>query len=102
VIDTMKSFGLDGQVVQQLLDAVEITTNKQVIPDDPLPPARPSGIRVGTPAATTRGMDESDMQQIADWIVRAVAARNDAERLAVIRTEVMALCESLPVPGLNE
>lgn len=102
VIDTMKSFGLDGQVVQQLLDDVEITTNKQVIPDDPLPPARPSGIRVGTPAATTRGMDESDMQQIADWIVRAVAARNDAERLAVIRTEVMALCESLPVPGLNE
>lgn len=101
VIDTMQSFGLDGQIVQQLLDDVEITTNKQVIPDDPLPPARPSGIRVGTPAATTRGMDESNMQQIADWIVRAVAARDDAEQLSVIRAEVMELCESLPVPGLS-
>lgn len=101
VIDTMKSFGLDGQVVQQLLDDVEITTNKQVIPDDPLPPTKPSGIRVGTPAATTRGMDESNMRQIADWIVRAVADRDDAEQLAAIRAEVMALCENLPVPGLS-
>src|SRR5262249_36428586 len=56
VIDTVKSFGLDGKRSEEILDRVGITTNKQVVPDDPNPPLRPSGIRLGTPATTTRGM----------------------------------------------
>ncbi|MFX8949774.1 serine hydroxymethyltransferase, partial [Acinetobacter baumannii] len=57
VIDTVRSFGLDGRTAEQVLDRIGITTNKQVSPDDPRPPLRPSGIRLGTPACTTRGMD---------------------------------------------
>src|SRR4030095_949434 len=55
VLDTVASFGVDGREAERVLDAVSITTNKQVIPDDPNPPLRPSGVRLGTPAATTRG-----------------------------------------------
>jgi len=55
VINTVDSFGLDGKVAERTLDTIGITTNKQVVPDDPRPPLRPSGIRLGTPACTTRG-----------------------------------------------
>ena len=61
VIDAMASFDLDGQVAEEALDSIGITTNKQVIPDDTRPPLRPSGLRLGTPACTTRGMCEDDM-----------------------------------------
>ena len=61
VIDTVASFGLDGRAAEEALDRIGITTNKQIIPDDPRPPLRPSGVRLGTPACTTRGMDEDDM-----------------------------------------
>jgi glycine hydroxymethyltransferase len=63
VIDTSESFGIDEKVAEQALDAVGITlTNKQVVPDDPRPPLRPSGIRIGTPACTTRGMKEAEVR----------------------------------------
>ena len=62
VIDTVKSFGINGRVAEETLDEVSITTNKQVIPDDPNPPLRPSGIRLGTPAAATRGMKEPEIE----------------------------------------
>ncbi|MCB1694424.1 MAG: serine hydroxymethyltransferase, partial [Pseudomonadales bacterium] len=64
VLNTVESFGLDGKVAEEVLDKAAITTNKQIIPDDPNPPLRPSGIRIGTPAATTRGMSEADMKQL--------------------------------------
>jgi glycine hydroxymethyltransferase len=72
VIDAVKSFGIDGRVGEETLDSVAITTNKQMIPDDPNPPLRPSGIRLGTPAATTRGMKEAEMKQLAEWMLRAL------------------------------
>mgnify|MGYP001265082950 CR=1 FL=1 len=101
VLDTVKSFGLDGRKAEETLDAVSITTNKQIIPDDPNPPLRPSGIRVGTPAATARGMTADDMERLADWMVRALQAPDDASRLAEIDAEVRAFCEQFPVPGID-
>jgi glycine hydroxymethyltransferase len=100
VIDTVRSFEIDGRVAETALDAAGLTVNKQVIPDDPRPPLRPSGIRLGTPAVTTRGMRESEMQQVARWMVRALRAHQDANALAAIKSEVTALCRTFPVPGL--
>ena len=81
---------------EQRFDRVGITTNKQVIPDDPKSLLSSSGIRLGTPAATTRGMDESDMDRLAAWIVQALRT-SEAER---IESEVAAHCARFPVPGL--
>ncbi len=100
VIDTVKSFGLDGKKAEAILDAVSITTNKQIIPDDPNPPLRPSGIRLGTPAATTRGMKEPEMIKIANWICRALAGAEDEKLLKTIKKEVEKFCVKYPVPGL--
>src|SRR3989339_1054939 len=72
VADTQNSFDLDGATAEKILDSVNITVNKQVIPDDPLPPYRPSGIRLGTPALTTRGMGEAEMELIGTLIFRAL------------------------------
>jgi glycine hydroxymethyltransferase len=100
VIDTVRSFDIDGRVAETALDAAGLTVNKQVIPDDPRPPLRPSGVRLGTPAITTRGMCEAEMQQVARWIVRALQAHQDPSALTSIKTEVTSLCRSYPVPGL--
>ncbi len=101
VIDTVKSFGIDGKVAEQVLDQVAITTNKQVIPDDPNPPLRPSGIRLGTPAATTRGMREGEMKQLAAWMVQSLKASGDKGTLAKINREVTEFCSRFPVPGVE-
>ena len=100
VMNTMTSFGIDGRVAEETLDEADITTNKQIIPDDPNPPLRPSGIRLGTPAATARGMGESEMNQLADWMIRALKAADDEAALAEIKDEVHTLCEQFPVPGI--
>ena len=73
-----------------------------MIPDDPNPPLRPSGIRLGTPAATTRGLCEPDMEQLADWISRALAERDDTAELRSIAADVERFCLRFPVPGLPE
>jgi glycine hydroxymethyltransferase len=100
VVDTVKSFDIDGRVAETALDAAGLTVNKQVIPDDPRPPLRPSGIRLGTPAVTTRGMHESEMKRIANWIVRALRAPQDSAQLGDIKKEVTELCRTFPIPGL--
>jgi glycine hydroxymethyltransferase len=100
VIDTIRSFDIDGRVAETALDAAGLTVNKQVIPDDPRPPLRPSGIRLGTPAITTRGMKQPEMIQVARWIAAALRAHQDAAKLADIKREVTALCRKFPVPGL--
>lgn len=101
VVDTVKSFDLDGRKAEETLDAVSITTNKQIIPDDPNPPLRPSGIRVGTPAATARGMTAADMERLGSWMVAALGAPDDEARLAGINAEVQEFCERFPVPGIG-
>ena len=102
VIDCVKSFDINGRIAEETLDAVRITTNKQIIPDDPNPPLRPSGIRIGTPAATTRGMKEDEMRQLAGWIVRALKNHGDEAALRAIGQEVEAMCSQFPVPGIAE
>jgi len=98
VIDVMTSFGIDGRTAQEALEHVGITSNKQVIPDDPLPPTRPSGLRVGTPAITTRGMDEDDMIELADLIVVVLRSGRGAP-MSDIRTRVSNLSKRCPIPG---
>jgi glycine hydroxymethyltransferase len=100
VVDTMASFQLDGRRAEQVLDRVGLTTNKQVIPDDPNPPLRPSGIRLGTPACTTRGMREAQMALIGGWLVEALRHPDDEHRLAAIAAEVQRLSLRFPVPGV--
>ena len=100
VVETSSSFGLDGRQAEEVLDEVNITTNKQIIPDDPNPPLRPSGIRMGTPAATARGMVESDMQQLGAWILTCLKNSQEKDLLEEIRGEVKKFCERFPVPGI--
>ena len=100
VLDTVASFDMDGRVAERTLDRVGLTTNKQVIPDDPKPPLRPSGIRLGSPAATTRGMREPEMRRIAAWMLEALRHAEDAGRLEALRAEVEAFCAGYPVPGI--
>jgi len=99
VVDTVRSFGIDGKTAEQKLEQVGITTNKQVIPDDPKPPLLSSGIRLGTPAATTRGMGEADMDRLAAWIVQALKT-SEPSRILRINGEVTDHCATFPVPGL--
>lgn len=100
VMDTEKSFGINGKVAEELLDEVSITTNKQIIPDDPNPPLKPSGIRIGTPAATTRGMKESDMVKLAGWMVQVLKNPEDKSLAATTKTEIESFCSRFPVPGI--
>ncbi|MBI4837428.1 MAG: serine hydroxymethyltransferase [Candidatus Portnoybacteria bacterium] len=100
VTDTMVSFGIDGKTAERILDRISITVNKQVIPDDSKPPLKPSGIRLGTPAATTRGMKEKEMEQLGKWIVGALKNYQDEDCLASLKKEVEELFLKFPVPGI--
>ncbi|OGL33418.1 serine hydroxymethyltransferase [Candidatus Saccharibacteria bacterium RIFCSPHIGHO2_12_FULL_42_8] len=84
------SFDVDGDEVQRALDSVGITVNKNAVPDDTLPAFKPSGIRLGTPAITTHGMKEKDMQKIADLIYETIVSRSDSSQLNKIRQEVLS------------
>ena len=96
--DVYKSFGIDGKVAEVALDKIGLTLNANSVPDDPLPPFKPSGIRLGTPALTTRGLKEQYMAQIADWMKQAIDARDDDEVLDDLRVEVKQLLQEFPLP----
>jgi len=83
------------------LDKAGITLNKNTVPFDPRSPFDPSGIRLGTPAITTRGMKEPEMEKIADFIADALAHHADGEHLAKIKGQVKELCKGFPVPGIK-
>jgi glycine hydroxymethyltransferase len=89
--------GILGSEAENALGEAGITVNKNAIPYDTNPPMKPSGIRIGTPALTTRGMKEGEMRQIATWIAAALEHRNDAARLRVIRNDVAELAEQFPL-----
>ena len=91
--------GMFGSEAEQALGEAGITVNKNAIPYDTNPPMKPSGIRIGTPALTTRGMKESEMRVIAGWIAQALEHRTDAGRLRIIRDQVGELAEKFPLYG---
>lgn len=96
--DVYKSFGIDGKEVEVVLDKIGLTLNANVVPDDPLPAFRPSGIRLGTPALTTRGLKEEHMPKIAEWMKQAIANRDNADSLARLHQEVKTLTQQFPLP----
>jgi glycine hydroxymethyltransferase len=100
MIDVPKSFdGVTGRDAQDVLDRVGLTGNCNSIPNDPLPPFRPSGFRLGTPAMTTRGLKEDDMALVAGWMQRAIKARNDEPELDKIHKEVIEFALRFPLPS---
>ena len=96
--DIHTSFGIDGKTAEIAMDKIGLTLNANAIPDDPLPPFRPSGIRLGTPAATTRGLEPQHMPQIAEWMRLAIDHRDDETELAKLRTDVADFLADFPVP----
>ena len=101
MIDCVNSWNLTGGEAEALFDRVGITLNKNVIADDPRKPLDPSGIRLGTPAVTTRGMNEAEMDRLADFMLQAVARRGDEAALNALHEDVKAFCRQFPVPGIG-
>jgi glycine hydroxymethyltransferase len=97
--DVYKSFGIDGKIAEEALDKIGLTLNKNSVADDTLPPFRPSGIRLGTPALTTRGLKEKHMQQIAEWMKQAIDAREDEATLEKLHDEVKKFASQFPLPS---
>ncbi|CAN5411194.1 serine hydroxymethyltransferase [soil metagenome] len=97
--DVYKSFGIDGGIAEKALDKIGLTLNKNSVADDPLPPFRPSGIRLGTPALTTRGLKEKHMEQIADWMKQAIDAREDEATLQTLHQQVKKFALQFPLPS---
>jgi glycine hydroxymethyltransferase len=91
--------GMVGSEAEAALGEAGITVNKNAIPFDTNPPLKPSGIRIGTPALTTRGMKEAEMRVIGGWITKALEHRTDASALARIRSQVLELAEQFPLYG---
>ncbi len=93
--DIYDSFGIDGKEAEIAMDKTGLTLNANAIPNDKLPRFRPSGIRLGTPAVTTRGAKDTDMEKIAEWMKQAINNRNNDEELTELRQEVKYFCQTL-------
>lgn len=94
-----QSFGVDGKVVEETLDKIGLTLNKNAVADDPLPPFKPSGIRLGTPALTTRGLIEKDMVTLAEWMKQAIINRDNEAKLKELHTAVREFALRYPLPS---
>lgn len=98
-VDMVQSFGIDGRQAQDLLDKIGLTANCNAIPNDKLPPFRPSGLRLGTPAITTRGLKEADMIKIADWMHKAIKNRNNHKIQQELSNEVKEFASQFSLPS---
>ena len=99
LIDIYASFGIDGKVAERAMDAIGLTLNANSIPNDTLSMFTPSGIRLGTPAVTSRGMKEAEMVKIAEWMESAIKHREDSKKLAEIKKEVADFARNFPLPS---
>ncbi len=97
LVDVWKSKGVSGKEVQVALDKVGISLNKNMVPDDSRKPMDPSGVRIGVPAVTTRGMKEKEIRMIAKWINDVCENHRDEKKLKSIHKEVIALCKKFPL-----
>ncbi|GBE16411.1 serine hydroxymethyltransferase [bacterium BMS3Abin15] len=97
LVDVFSSKEVAGKEAEVALDKVGITVNKNVIPDDPRSPMDPSGLRIGVPAVTTRGMKEKEIKKIAEWINDAIENRKNNKKLNQIHKEVIKLCKKFPI-----
>jgi glycine hydroxymethyltransferase len=98
-IDMVKSLGIDGRVAQDTLDKIGLSANCNSIANDTLPPFRPSGLRIGTPAITTRGLKEADMAVVAEWMFLALTNIDKPEVLSKLRQEVRVFALKFPLPS---
>ena len=99
MIDMMTSFKIDGREAQIVLDKIGLSANCNSIPNDTLPPFRPSGLRLGTPAMTTRGLKEDDMALVAEWMQKAIVNRADESKLKALHQEVKDFALQFPLPS---
>ena len=95
----LSNLNVTGREAQQLLGQANITVNKEVVPFDPRNPAEASGVRIGTPAVTSRGMKEEEMRRIAGWIAEVLVARDPASAAVALRPKVAELCDEFPLHG---
>ncbi|MGL4677596.1 MAG: serine hydroxymethyltransferase [Brevinema sp.] len=100
LIVDVRSHDTNGKEVSDLCDRVHITLNKNMIPFDPNPAMYPSGVRIGTPSVTTRGMKETECIQIAQWINRIIQSRTNNQELEKIKCEIISLCDKFPIYNL--
>jgi glycine hydroxymethyltransferase len=98
LVDVFSSKGASGKEAEVALDEIGISVNKNMIPNDTRSPMDPSGLRIGVPAITTRGMKEKEIKQITNWINQAIENRNNKAALAKIHKEVIRLCKRFPLP----
>jgi glycine hydroxymethyltransferase len=94
------AIGLTGGIAEKALDRAGITVNKNMIPFDKRKALDPSGIRLGTPALTTRGMKEAEMKQVGNWILQVLRAAADDTAIERVRREIREFCKNFPVPGI--
>jgi len=102
LIDCVTSWNMSGKEVEHLFDSIGITLNKNMIADDPRKPMDPSGVRLGTPAITTRGMKEPEMEKLAGFMLKAIEIRADETALRKLHEEVKEFCLRYPVPGIDK
>ena len=99
LVDVYSSFGIDGKTAERAMDKIGLTLNANSIPNDKLPMFTPSGIRLGTPAITSRGMKEEQMERIAEWMRFAIENRDNPKELAKIKKEVADFARLFPLPS---
>jgi glycine hydroxymethyltransferase len=101
IVVDMTSKGINGKEAEQTLEKSGISVSRSTIPNDPNPPMKPSGVRFGTPALTTRGMKEEDMKKVVEWIDKAVRNKDNEDTLEEIKREVESFCVKFPIPGVE-
>lgn len=100
LVDVVSSFGVSGKVAQEVLDKVGMTVNMNMIADDPRSAMDPSGIRLGTPAMTTRGVKEDGARRVAQWIIEVLRKSEDGKLQEEIHEKVKGFAKEFPVPGI--
>lgn len=98
----LTDLGISGRKAERVLEEAGITANKNAVPNDPRPPMQTSGIRLGSPAMTTRGFGESEMRLVARWISEVLRAPDDTRLIERTRSAVADLCAQFPLPGVSE